>query len=266
VEKPFEARGASSIAPSSTRIPDVGGVEDSSPKKRKRNGLDEADPKLQEFLEVMGHQPKKSRNHGDLNGGLESEKIHTVAAAIEAGESDDEYEEIPARPLKPEPKKVSVPDKVVEAHQMDVDIPVAQPPDVTVEEVPQAAGAATDDDWLRSRTSRLLDLIDPDDPGFSARLSAAVPAAMPVRQPPPSAVAKDEPQGNTVGTLPEIEGELRPTGSDNPADLVQQTCRLFFRNLSYTATEDNIREHFSAFGNLEEVSRCRVFFPTRHLQ
>ncbi|KAK0657548.1 hypothetical protein B0T16DRAFT_401954 [Cercophora newfieldiana] len=246
------------VPPASSRLP--GGVEpgdDSSPKKRKRDNLDEADPKLQEFLEVMGHPPKKSRDHATLNGALELETVSMAPPVIEAGESDDEYEDIPAHAPRPIPNQVSMPDKGIDVPQGDVELAAAPPPDVTVGEVPQVAGAATDDDWLRSRTSRLLDLVDPDDPAFKARLSAAVPAAVPAAIPVRhSAVVEDEPQGNPAGT-PSTQAAAetpRPGGTDDPVELVQRTCRLFLRNLSYTATEDNIREHFSTFGSLDEVN------------
>ncbi|KAK0631799.1 hypothetical protein B0T14DRAFT_468014 [Immersiella caudata] len=249
--KSFAARGDSSVAPPSTKLPDVGGGDDSSQKKRKRDNLDEADPKLQEFLEVMGHPAKRSRGQGTLNGALESEAVSLTTPVIEAGESDDEYEDIPARQHNPDPKEASLPDKVIDVPQLDSDAAVAQPPDVTIGEVPHVAGAGTDDDWLRSRTSRLLDLVDPDDPGFAARLSAAIPAAIPVTEV-PSVVIEEGPQG---GAGDRIDEKMpKPTSSDDPAEMVRRTRRLFLRNLSYTATEDNIREHFTRFGELEEVN------------
>jgi multiple RNA-binding domain-containing protein 1 len=254
--KSLAVRGDSTVAPPPTRLPDVGGGDGSSPKKRKRDNLDEADPKLQEFLEVMGHPAKKLKDHGTLNSSLESEAAPLITPVVEAGESDDEYEDIPARQPKPDPKKASLPDKVIDVPQFDGDTAVAQPPDVIVGEVPQVAGAGTDDDWLRSRTSRLLDLVDPDGPGFAARLSAAVPAAAPVTEP-PSAVAEERPQEN-AGT--QIDEETpKPESSDDPVEMVRRTRRLFLRNLSYTATEGSIREHFSSFGELEEVSTLRLF-------
>src|SRR4051794_5130174 len=81
------------IAPAgSSRLPDVGDRHDSSPKKRKHDDLDEANPKLQEFLEAFGHPAKKSRDLGTPNGALGSETLSTVEPVVEAGESDDEYE------------------------------------------------------------------------------------------------------------------------------------------------------------------------------
>lgn len=207
----------------------------------------------------MGHPPKRSRDASTLKGALESETFSTVAPVIEAGESDDEYEDIPAFLPQSTLPQVSIPDKAINAHQRDVERVPVPPPDATIGEIPQVAESGTDDDWLRSKTSRLLDLVDPDDPGFTTRLSAAVPASIPVRQPSPT-VVEDAPQGDASGTSStQVAGRPQPGGLDDPAELVQRTCRLFLRNLNYTATEDDISEHFSAFGNLNEVSTSLFF-------
>ncbi|KAK1420340.1 hypothetical protein QVD17_21855 [Tagetes erecta] len=44
-----------------------------------------------------------------------------------------------------------------------------------------------------------------------------------------------------------------PSSSLEDEDDVLQTGRLFVRNLPYTATEDDLREHFSKFGNVSQV-------------
>ena len=42
---------------------------------------------------------------------------------------------------------------------------------------------------------------------------------------------------------------------------IRESNRLFLRNLPYKATEEDLREHFAAYGELEEVSRTQ--FPRR---
>jgi len=55
-----------------------------------------------------------------------------------------------------------------------------------------------------------------------------------------------------------VEGskETASTSAQDPESaisLIEKTSRLFLRNLSYTVTEDDVREHFAKFGTLEEV-------------
>ncbi|KAK1830000.1 putative multiple RNA-binding domain-containing protein [Podospora conica] len=229
---------------------------DPSANKRKRDSLDEADPKLQEFLEVMGHPTKKSRDSKD---GLPSDvapHVPAVPAVLGDEESDDEYETIPARSSKPLPK-----DAVVGGAGGDPPLPVPVLPAVptpveTVGDAPQVAPDATDDDWLRSRTNRLLDLVDPNDPGFALRPAAGVSAVPASTHHPPTSVEQEQsapaPPAGTSGDAPKASQKGR-----DPLEQIAETSRLFLRNLSYHATEDDIRDHFSAFGELVEVNLPR---------
>jgi multiple RNA-binding domain-containing protein 1 len=230
--------------------PEVEQTEDANLKKRKREALDEADPKLQEYLEVMGHQAKKPRDQDTLNGNMQSESMSALPSAVlDAGESDDEYEHIPThlpqRPIQGTPGHVDATPAPVAAGKP----PALAPPDEPAKEVPQVSTEATDDDWLRSRTSRLLDLVDPDDPGFVARPPPSAPVVAPASKP------QEQPHGDG-GANADVPSEAllsKGEGPDDTAELVDKTSRLFLRNLSYAVTEDDIREHFSTFGTLEEV-------------
>lgn len=234
-----------------TGAPSIEPAEDANPKKRKRQPLDEADPKLQEYLEVMGHPTKKPRDDEEALGGTSQSDYASAVppAVLEAGESDDEYEEIPSRPARTPaahvtPAHVETPS----APLADGEPPASALPDGPAREAPQVPADATDDDWLRSRTSRLLDLVDPDDPEFPARPTPSV-----------SAVPASEPQERSHGSPPaDADGSDGSAGKGNTAEnaveLIEKTSRLFLRNLSYTVTEDDIRDHFSKFGSLEEVS------------
>lgn len=225
--------------------------EDESSKKRKREVLDEADHKLQEYLEVMGHPTKRARDQEALNGNVQPELASALSPAIiEAGESDDEYEDIPARHSKGSTQVSSADVDIPPAPAANVENPTPAAGDGPAREAPQVSVDATDDDWLRSRTSRLLDLVDPDDPGFATRVAPSVPAAVSAPEPqksPPDATKLDLDGVNE--DLPVQVGS-----SEDVAKLVEKTSRLFLRNLSYNVTEDDIREHFAKFGNLEEVN------------
>ncbi|KAL2262164.1 hypothetical protein VTK26DRAFT_2275 [Humicola hyalothermophila] len=244
-----QSGGVAKASNSKSNAPKVEQTDDAT-KKRKRESLDEADPKLQEYLEVMGHPSKKPRDKDTLHDNLQSEPMQVLAsAAMEAGESDDEYEDIPTRSKQ---TSQGMPNQV-NATPAPVTHDGASPPppkDGPGRTVPQVSTDATDDDWLRSRTNRLLDLVDPDDPSFSAR------AAPPASVAPAASEPQEQPHADGA-TNAEVSGEPRPDRSESSEDAIEQiskTSRLFLRNLSYTATEDDIREHFSKFGELEEVN------------
>jgi multiple RNA-binding domain-containing protein 1 len=231
--------------------------EDGDVKKRKRD-IDEADPKLREYLEVMNpaHAPKRVRDDDGIPPVPEM-----APPPPEDGESDAEYEEIPSKTLKHVAKDTSAvkqPDAVqppplqpeLKAETLMVDVPLPQ-----AEEVKQGASVdATDDDWLRSRTNRLLDLVDPDDPSFvAARSAASGPAAENMSHiPTTSGPAEDVNNRDAVPSHAD-PAEDAPQAGDDPETVIQMTARLFVRNLPYTATEENLSSHFGKFGALEEV-------------
>ncbi|PSR87189.1 hypothetical protein BD289DRAFT_432762 [Coniella lustricola] len=228
-----------------------------SNKKRKREAPDASDPKLKEYLNVMGTgQTNASKLEGITEQAIADGDTAVPVIPLEA-ESDDEYEEIPTHKSK-RPKDGDA----VQA------MAPAQPAAGLPQDVPQTAAEdkmdelqiapATDDDWMRSRTSRLLDLIDPNDP---AALAAVAPA--PSRQPteaaqaPPAAAqlpAEDIDMTDAAEDLtPPRAPAVEQTGEDSTADQIRRTARLFVRNLPFKATEAELREHFNKYGELEEV-------------
>ncbi|KAJ3475358.1 hypothetical protein NLG97_g9488 [Lecanicillium saksenae] len=112
--------------------------------------------------------------------------------------------------------------------------------------------AATDDDWLRSRTNRLLDLVDPDDISHVAPMektdcdNSAAPQEV--------GNDKEAPHSEEDGTH-DGQDLLPPQGQDkdSAAEAISRTSRLFVRNLPYSATEDDLREEFEKFGGVDEV-------------
>ena len=119
---------------------------------------------------------------------------------------------------------------------------------------PQAGPSAKDEDWLHSRTSRLLDLED-ENRNEDALASEQRPdneqqggGEAVLRQPSTDASSQS---GVKDGLAPEITEASPPT----QADKVHGAARLFVRNISYTATEDDIRAHFEtvAQGFIDEV-------------
>ena len=183
-----------------------------------------------------------------------------VAVAAEA-ESDDEYERIPARKEKaqrtgspPRPPQVTRPPR---DEKVSHDAVPADGVEGETEAGHQAKGEdqhptaeVTDDDWLRSRTNRLLDLVDPDD-------LAAVPAPRTpkeVRQ--DTASDRDDPHssGEMTHDVTEDKTVVEEVATDNAVEAISKTSRLFVRNLPFSATEEEIRGAFEEHGTLQEVS------------
>lgn len=236
-------------------------------KKRKRNEVDESDPRFLEYLQVMNPSSKRA---GGVDVDVAPVTDISPAIDIKATESDDEYEDVPARPkakksraaenLPDEPVPTpAVPEKASqheETETMSTHVEEAQP------QAPAPSNGATDDEWLRSRTNRLLDLLDDDEP-----------------LPPPSQPAPAQGDGELKGDTqmtgteegddavsepaqPEVPEGSEPVSEskqkEEKADtsdvgMIRKTARLFVRNLPYTTTEDDLHDHFSQYGPLEEV-------------
>ncbi|KAI2468724.1 RNA-binding domain-containing protein [Annulohypoxylon bovei var. microspora] len=239
-------------------------------KKRKRDVPDESDPKLQEFLNVMQTaKASASTIHGIGGEPTDEPPAKYAALAVDGGGSDDEYEVVPSRRKKAQPSEtvnppISVVDGVNGRLREEVERvenpPTEQPlPDAPSSTEAAIHAAATDDDWLRSRTNRLLDLVDDED---------VVPTAASSRDPPPIPLhhKQDQPEvvevvDATVDEDQDMNDQSHHSDLDEPSeetkdgdlDTVGKTKRLFARNLPYSATEDDLRSYFERYGVVEEV-------------
>ncbi|KAF5130618.1 Multiple RNA-binding domain-containing protein 1 [Metarhizium anisopliae] len=236
---------------------------DVNTKKRKREEQETSDPRLREFLQVM-----KSGREGavadDSNAAVGADHAFSHGeVTVPEGESDDEYEQIPSRGEK---------SRRIEPRQDKSDNVARQPPP-RVEKTPKddieeagenkaegidsemtdqgpSATGATDDDWLRSRTNRLLDLVDPDDLASGAVLNPVdATTEQDMENDRLSSHSSDE---VTPGTTTDV-ATSKETATEDAASAISRTSRLFVRNLPYSATEDDIRETFDKFGTLQEV-------------
>lgn len=216
--------------------------------KRKREEATQ-DPKLKEFLDA--YQPA-SKSSLWANGDAQTVETPLPDAAgekilIPEDESDDEYQVIAKKP-KPaselsEPLISAPADSKNEAKVLTE--PDAMDVDNIVEdcETPaDASGPVSDADWLRSRTNRVLDLVEDDE----IMVDDPRPTTKAAEQQTPPAVAEQSPESqdaaeDSIHTAPTEEDKIRETG------------RLYIRNLHYDVTEDDLRSHFSRYGTLEEV-------------
>jgi len=209
--------------------------------KRKRSDVDESDPKLKEFLEVMqpASKPKIWANKADDS--ITEPPTKMQAIEVPEGESDEEYEAVPKKSRRNSVPKVTVAPLPSVVEQPQVEEVVADP----------VAPNATDDDWLRSRTNRLLDLMDPEEIGANgsgAKVSAEADAVAEMTVEEPSKNA-DIPEEQDAFEEEEAE-EDKP---DPIIEAIKTNGRLFVRNLPYSASEEDLRRHFEPFGSLEEV-------------
>ncbi|KAF2623044.1 RNA-binding domain-containing protein [Macroventuria anomochaeta] len=222
--------------------------------KRKREEQ-EQDPKLKEFLEV--YQPPSKTNiwtEGDAqiaagNSAAVEEPVQDVV--VPADESDDDYQVITKKP-----KTVETSHETLEETRL---VPAAEPVSHTeaaaVEDVdavmPDALDSAaggqpptTDDDWLRSRTNRLLDLVEDDDVPVAPAPATTKPAAE--KRDSPVAI-EQQPEPTQPTDVPVVDA------APSEDDKIRETGRLYLRNLHFEVAEEDIRNQFSKYGSLEEV-------------
>jgi multiple RNA-binding domain-containing protein 1 len=220
----------------------------------------EKDPKLSEFLNAM-QAPSKLRGTRGEEVSIAAQELDAKVVVPEA-DSDSEYENVPkkSKSAAPAVKPLPVP---TTTDAMDVDTPAptqTDQVDANAEPATEQDTVMNDDDWMRSRTSRLLGLRDDDEEEEAATTRpshtvAASPSPEPVPQPEPA--TKDE----------EFEGfEDEPVPpTDEVEEKVRASQRLYLRNLSYATQEDDLRGAFTSFGNLEEVSTT-CFLSLYHTQ
>jgi len=233
---------------------------------------EEQDPKLKEFLEVMKPKSKKRtwENENQTDNAEQGKPI--VESEMRTGlenASDDEYEEVPrhAKRAKLSPQAepaVAEPMPAADsAHSQPVD---ASAPTEDVEENALQAdsgtqASVTDADWARSRTSRLLGLLDDDeeeaetvrprdehmsdaseDDGDGSRPSR--PAIQPEVTKPESSIPTPPADHEAGDEKPVTEAD--PTG-------VRSSMRLFLRNLPFDVERSALEAEFSSLGQIEEV-------------
>ncbi|KAK3674195.1 Multiple RNA-binding domain-containing protein 1 [Recurvomyces mirabilis] len=243
--------------------------------KRKRDSESkvEDDPKLKEFLEVMKLKSKKKAWESDA-AGLPQAAVESVNAeewkGIEEGQSDEEYEVVP--------KKAKVKASVVEATNQQKGATEASkgPADLQEEATATAHSsediemdgnatpnpAISDSDWARSRTSRLLGLLEEDDEGATPAVARAETDESEIDE---DVEQKKMSKGQSqLAANVEAASSLPSPPSDQPGanisaeaeestDVSQPSMRLFIRNLPYNVTREDLQAEFESFGEIEEV-------------
>ena len=212
----------------------------------------ENDPKFREYMEVMkpSHEVKSWANDAiaDGSGGRSAKELEDALAGdtkpiaqnydvIEAKESasDDEYEDfskIEARKGGEEGEEGEEDKEEEMMMMMSLD---------NVEKNLAKDENVSDLDWLKSRSIRIKE-------------NGEVPE---------SALEKDSLKQNeginpltvleTTEVLVPVSKSVQKTEEEKTLEKLQDTGRLFIRNILYEATEDDFRELFLPYGALEEV-------------
>ncbi|KAH7390977.1 hypothetical protein DE146DRAFT_618576 [Phaeosphaeria sp. MPI-PUGE-AT-0046c] len=228
--------------------------------KRKREQAELAqDPKLKEFLQVY-QAPSKTNiwTNGDIQMDTSiaaaDEPIQTVDAP--ENESDDEYQVISKKAKTADDAMKSVDTVVATKPLAATGLPENasdQPAEDMdgVQETADAAGApVTDVDWLRSRTNRVLDLVEDDEEPVSAGPSRQLQPVPTQQASPGVAPQQDEAQHNEAEPEEARPEDVPPSAE---VDKIRETGRLYVRNLHFEVTEEELRGHFAKYGSLQEV-------------
>ncbi|KAL8713392.1 MAG: hypothetical protein Q9220_002591 [cf. Caloplaca sp. 1 TL-2023] len=245
----------------------LNGQESSLKRKRDEEANSENNSKLQEYLQVM--QPtSKSRTWANEDLAVEKPKEQhdesynlSEPRVLDGMDTASNYQDLAKKQPKPTQKAVHPDDKTSEntapteldpssfenngviqqdSELRDVDVPIA-----------------TDDDWLRSRTSRLLGLVD-DDEDLASHEPEKNEETL-ERETAGEAndrANSDDSHEHHHADSREDQGPLNVNGSsDQTNSTTQDTGRLFVRNLPYTATVDDLRHHFEKFqdGQIDEI-------------
>lgn len=230
----------------------------------------EEDPKLKEYLEVM--KPKSKKRNWENDEALTSNRDdaadddHHMAVDAEAA-SDDEYEEVPRKAKRAKVESTPADQQRTDDAQREPAQPSTDDTEENAQNDVPAQGPVSDADWARSRTSRLLGLLDDDEEEEElgrpkareesterSDLEDAPPArpaaAQPVRE------AEQPAQSEKSNEQPDI---TQDEASTEPAG-VRASMRLFLRNLPYDVQDDALQSEFASYGNLEEVSNMSFSF------
>lgn len=237
---------------------------ETSRKRKLYGGHEDVDPKFQEFLRLNA---KRSKSKTFLNDDAEFvQQAAVVEDEIETSPKDDLYETFPApRTLQQY--------EVIE-HENENEVKPTLPPEVQQIQLPSKVSEdADDEEWLRNRTSRTLDLSEeavtqspplrdagPQQPVDSVKVRSPSNATAKLatgRVPPEDGPrSRDASSMRTDLQIPETETQ---TKADKEAArisaiaMIKDTSRLFLRNLAFSVQESDLAGLFGHYGPTQEI-------------
>ncbi|CAK3944766.1 related to RNA-binding (RRM superfamily) [Lecanosticta acicola] len=267
VTKSVKGGGNAPTAKKEILADEVQSTENTLKRKRDGSGKEKEDPKLKEFLDVMKPKSKSKAWEGEKLE-AEAETTHLgdedIIAPAVAGESDDEYEAIPKK-LKRSRSEEAIVNEVPSDVVMEQDpVPASRErtaddgAEISKEQQQISQQGVSDADWARSRTSRLLGLLDDDEEAAAAEMTKAT-VAEPAEENEGSPAAHDDPNEAQmpIPTPPDDLKDSTEESNKEPVDAdiqaVRASMRLFVRNLPYDVQQGDLETEFAPFDNLEEV-------------
>jgi multiple RNA-binding domain-containing protein 1 len=216
--------------------------------KRKREAEDSnKDAKLNEFLNVMQHS-SKTRTWANDDDDL-VQPLATNEAVNNTDKTGETSEKLPENPVK-KTKVKTAPASQVQASEVavndDMDIQDDTAPIDGQEDQPKS-----DADWLRSKTSRLLGLLDEEE---QAEFKAPSPASEDDSDKPIKRIQQPEEASESQASPEDEEKIEQDRDYDADVELIRASGRLFLRYLAYGATETDLEQVFAPFGKIDEVS------------
>ncbi|CEJ54075.1 Putative Multiple RNA-binding domain-containing protein [Penicillium brasilianum] len=237
--------------------------------KRKRDADSKPqDPKLQEYLALAQTSSKTRTWANDDSTAMAMAAEQAVAPINTPAQDTSPSEELPSHPKKVRREPAFDADaekpQTMEVDRPDEDVEEVTPVQEETEAAQDETGPVSDSDWLRSKTSRLLGLLDEDEQAEFDQHKVAQPAesSRDVEESRTAAFEDVHPQPVTDDATVE-DGDAVETTPERPdpnVDLIRDSARLFVRNLAYDTTDADLQPLFAPFGKLDEI---HVAFDTR---
>lgn len=260
-------------APTSRRQSGSRLAEAGTKRKRENETEGQDDTKLKEFMDVMKQKSKKKGWENEVEDIAVPPHEGDVQAVAKGQEdqSDEEYEAVPkkSKRARVEPDAQPRPSSRDASNNDPPEQVDAKKDDSAVEEGQEDEDGSpkpttSDADWARSKTSRLLGLLDDDEEEESHLAEASVDSDL-------DEEVAEKGASRGQGSAPESSMPTPP--SDDKADevesekvvnadieTVRSSMRLFVRNLPYDVKEEDLEAEFASYGNLEEVRRFEFSF------
>jgi multiple RNA-binding domain-containing protein 1 len=201
--------------------------------------------------------------------------VDTVPVINQSAQEEEELQELPSRSKKPKTEKPTTVPEPEQPEPMVVDRSEEEVAQETSEQDKPAepeveTAPVSDADWLRSKTSRLLGLLDEEEQEEFDQHKATAPPTAPSRAASPPSSSGDEPPPrdeesrtaaieNIAPNTTDIDSITEAAPVDPNIDLIRNSARLFLRNLAYDTTESDLQPIFERFGKIEEVSAFILF-------
>ncbi|KAI7556843.1 RNA-binding domain-containing protein [Hortaea werneckii] len=245
--------------------PEDTSADQGAKRKRDSDSKHEQDPKLKEFLDAYKPKSKKKAWEADEPEAEEATATAQVADGAFEGFSDDDYEEVPKKKQRRESNEVVSKDPLQvdepNDNMMQQDVPGQAEDSQAAVDQPSYQNGMSDADWARSRTSRLLGLLDDDEEeDGQAAASAQRPTSSSSEHENENASkrsigpAANKEVDSPLPTPPsETDGGAIAISHSAEAEGVRSSMRLFVRNLSYNVRREDLMAEFESFGHLEEV-------------